>query len=114
MSSAVEQLVALMEDADPYAHPRTEVVPLQISALDERLAERRSQIRVVDQRAALDGLAEDAGAVGWLSGRGGWLGGCGLRLVVWAGAAGEKQRGDHDAEAQSIEHREPPRLRDSP
>ena len=50
MSGAAEQLVALVEDADPYSHPADEIADLQLRAANERLEERRGQILVLDRR----------------------------------------------------------------
>ena len=51
MSTATARLLAMMDDDDPFGHAPGEIVPLQLAAIDERLAERRTQIRVLDQRA---------------------------------------------------------------
>jgi len=51
MSDAVTQLTALMDEDDPFAYPDGEVLPVQLEAAAQRLAERRTQVRVLDARA---------------------------------------------------------------
>jgi hypothetical protein len=48
--TAVEQLVAFLDDPDPYGQEPAEVLGLQIRGAQERLDERREQIPVLDQR----------------------------------------------------------------
>lgn len=51
MPSAVDQVLAFVDDPDPYAHASDELAALQLEAMRERLEERRAQIPVLDRRA---------------------------------------------------------------
>ena len=50
--SALKQLLDLVHTKDPFRAAPDDLLSLQLAAVDERLAERRRQIRVLDQRAA--------------------------------------------------------------
>jgi len=60
MSSAREQLVEMINDADAYARPASEIEPLQLEAAQELFAERKEQIPLVAKRAADAGVTEIA------------------------------------------------------
>lgn len=66
MHDAVSRLLKLMDDDDPYGYPATEIAALQLEAANERLAERREQVRVLSQRATdagIDGISSLADIV---------------------------------------------------
>jgi hypothetical protein len=54
--SAVEQLMAIIDEPDPYAHPADEVAALQLRAARERLDQRRGQLLILDQRVKEVGI----------------------------------------------------------
>ena len=56
MTSAVKRLTDLVDAENCYAMPWSDVSPLQIEAANERLAERRSAIRVLEKRAEAGGV----------------------------------------------------------
>lgn len=62
MGSAVDQLLRLRDDPDPYAYPPAELLPLQIEAANERLAERVDEIPLLRNRAAAGGIEKVAQA----------------------------------------------------
>lgn len=51
MASAVEQLMQLRKESDPYAHAPGEVLPLQLEAVQERLDARLGDIPLLRRRA---------------------------------------------------------------
>jgi hypothetical protein len=51
MASAVAELVALVDEVDPYTYPAEDIAGLQLQAAQERLEERCAQIEVLDRRA---------------------------------------------------------------
>ena len=44
-ATAVEQLLGMWSEADPWNYDSQEIAPLQLSALRERFTERRAQLR---------------------------------------------------------------------
>ncbi len=54
--TAVERVIGLIDDADPYGQPPEEIAALQLAAANERLVERRSELTVLDRRATDVGL----------------------------------------------------------
>lgn len=54
--TAVAELVELWETADPWSYDPAEVGPLQRQALQDRFAERREQLPLLDQRARDQGV----------------------------------------------------------
>lgn len=58
-SAPVDELFAIQESADPYLPGSGELIDLQLGALDALFTERRTQIRLLEQRAAaerIDGI----------------------------------------------------------
>src|ERR1700677_111937 len=50
MTTAVDQLVNLIDESDPFAHDSEDIAALQLCAMNERLTERRAQIPVLERR----------------------------------------------------------------
>jgi hypothetical protein len=57
LMSALHQLLRLVETEDPFRNVPADLYELQLAAANERLAQRRRQIRVLDQRATDRGVA---------------------------------------------------------
>ena len=69
MATALEQLLALQSDPDRFAPSHAEITDLQVAAMDERLQERRGQIKLLAHRAdqaGLDTITARVDAVGVL------------------------------------------------
>jgi hypothetical protein len=56
--SALETILQLTTQADPYRNVPAGLRDLQIAALRERFAERRRQIKILDRRASETGIDE--------------------------------------------------------
>jgi hypothetical protein len=56
--TAVDQLIAYANLADPFRNAPEDLAALQLAALRERFAERRQQIKVLDKRAREMGIAQ--------------------------------------------------------
>jgi hypothetical protein len=54
--SAVERLLQLIDEPDPFRNAPEDLFELQLAAANERLSQRRRQIKVLDQRAADRGV----------------------------------------------------------
>jgi hypothetical protein len=54
--SAVSRILKLLVQPDPYRNAPADLAELQLAALRERFAERRQQIRILEQRAADTGI----------------------------------------------------------
>jgi hypothetical protein len=55
MASAVEQLIELVDEQDPYTHSQQALLDLQLQAVNERFIERRDQVAVLRRRAVEQG-----------------------------------------------------------
>jgi len=55
MPTHAEQLMALIEEKDPWSFGGDQIADLQIAAANERFAEKRKEIRVLDRRASDEG-----------------------------------------------------------
>lgn len=49
--SAVDPLIDMWDNPDPWAYNLDDIAPLQLAAIQERFVERRGQLKVLDQRA---------------------------------------------------------------
>jgi hypothetical protein len=58
MTTAADQLVALVDETDPFTNDPGEVAALQLQAVNERLQERRTQIPVLERRLGDLGLTD--------------------------------------------------------
>src|SRR6266404_1194480 len=56
MPSAVQELVALVDESDPWAYSPKELAQTQLRALEERFAERRTQVKALNRRALDEGV----------------------------------------------------------
>lgn len=56
MSSAIEELVRLVDAPDRFGHSPADLLPTQIAALDERFQERRERIKLLGHRAREAGV----------------------------------------------------------
>lgn len=55
-SAAVAELFSLQASGDPYLHSPQDLLDLQLRAVDDLLAERRTQIKLLQQRADAEGI----------------------------------------------------------
>jgi hypothetical protein len=55
-ATAAEQLLSMWDIADPWSYDLNDIAALQLSALRDRFAERRGQLKVLDQRARDQGI----------------------------------------------------------
>ena len=58
MPTAVEKLTAMLGDDDPFDHPREELEPLWLEAVNERLAQRKDEIPVLGKLVEATGIKE--------------------------------------------------------
>jgi hypothetical protein len=58
MPTAVETLCAMLGDDDPFDHPREELEPLWLEAVNERLEQRRDEIPVLGKLVEATGIKE--------------------------------------------------------
>src|SRR5262245_1061442 len=58
MGSAVDQLLALQHEKDPYGASPDDLLPLQLEAVNERLASRVDEIPLLRNRAQSGGITK--------------------------------------------------------
>jgi len=58
MSNALQTLVGLVDHPDPYRHAPDQLYRLQVEAINERFAQKRKQIKLLDHRAREGGIEQ--------------------------------------------------------